>query len=198
MDIVTFLLQPHGAIPNNPRLPVIVYRAAVSGMHDLAAAFEAEFDSNGWTHSWRNGVFDYHHYHSHAHEVLGIARGHARLAIGGPGARELNVQQGDCFRLAPDIANWARATISWSWGPTRPASMPISRRSHLPKKTSLRSPPVLYRARTLSAPASMRSIGSGGSRWLCLRLQAYRWISPIDFTDIKLGHSPAITECVKT
>jgi hypothetical protein len=72
-----------GRIPNNPKLPLVVYRIALAPSHDLAKAFEKRFAENGWTNSWRNGVFTYHHYHSNTHEVLGIAQGQAHVCFGG-------------------------------------------------------------------------------------------------------------------
>jgi hypothetical protein len=62
---------------------------------DPAAVFEELFDSRGWGRSWRDGIYDYVHYHSSIHEVLGIARGSARVRFGGAKGRALNVRAGD-------------------------------------------------------------------------------------------------------
>ena len=80
-----FMLPPNGWVPNNTRLPVLVWRGAIDPhAADLAARFEALFAQNGWPPQWRDSVFDYHHFHSTAHEALGIASGDAELILGGP------------------------------------------------------------------------------------------------------------------
>ena len=59
-----FWFKDDGVIPNNP-----------TGKFDPAAVFEELFERNGWGNSLRNGIYDYGHYHSRVHEVLGVARG---------------------------------------------------------------------------------------------------------------------------
>jgi uncharacterized protein YjlB len=86
-----------GLIPNHPRWPLIVYRNAVRLREDLdpAAILEDIFARNGWGRSWRNGIYNYAHYHSRIHEVLGIARGDAVVEFGGARGRRLKVKAGD-------------------------------------------------------------------------------------------------------
>jgi len=91
-----FMLPPKGWMPNNQRLPVLLYREAIAPQGgDPAAGYEALFKRNGWPPQWRNGVYDFHHYHSTAHEVLGFVAGEAQIMLGGEGGRLVTVRGGD-------------------------------------------------------------------------------------------------------
>jgi uncharacterized protein YjlB len=95
-----FTLGPRDWVPNNRKLAVAIYRAALPAKsNDLADEFEALFEHNQWPPQWRNSTFDYHHFHSTAHEVLGIASGSAEVIVGGPGGRVVTVQAGDALLL---------------------------------------------------------------------------------------------------
>jgi uncharacterized protein YjlB len=90
-----------GDLPNHPSWPLVHYRSAVrltKGV-DPAAIFEDLFKRNGWSGSWRDGVYDYLHYHSAIHEVMGVARGSAVIQFGGRDGRKLRVKAGDVVVL---------------------------------------------------------------------------------------------------
>jgi uncharacterized protein YjlB len=91
------LFADDGFVPNNPRLPFVIYRGAIDliGVVDPEEAIEKVFRRNGWGDMWRNGIYPYIHYHSMIHEGLGIARGKARVRFGGNKGQEIELAQGD-------------------------------------------------------------------------------------------------------
>lgn len=95
-SVETHLLSATAGFPNNPKLPLLVYRRALAGIGPEAAGqVERRFVENGWVGTWRNGVFSYHHFHSNAHEVLGVCTGSARVQLGGPSGPIVAVEAGD-------------------------------------------------------------------------------------------------------
>jgi uncharacterized protein YjlB len=93
----TFLFADDGWVPNNARLPFLVYRGAIDliGTPDPELAIEKIFRRNGWGDLWRNGIYSYVHYHSKIHEGMALARGRALVRFGGSNGSEIELTQGD-------------------------------------------------------------------------------------------------------
>ena len=92
-----------GSVPNNPRLPFLVYRGAIdlNGSPDPEERDrDARSRRNGWGDMWRNGIYPYVHYHSMIHEGMGIARGRAKVRFGGNNGREVEIAAGRRLRAA--------------------------------------------------------------------------------------------------
>ena len=98
MKAETWFAPPGEQIPNNPSFAVLVYRdlPAVSAGADSCRGLFAE---HGWVGSWVDGVFDFHHFHSTSHEVLGVVSGEATLELGGPQGERFDVSAGDVLVL---------------------------------------------------------------------------------------------------
>ena len=119
MDVSTHLLKDDGLVPNNSRLPLVLYPQVVhasggaaatggpggAGGGDAARAFERIFADNGWEPAWRNGIFPYHHYHSTQHEVLGIYAGWARVQFGGEQGPVEELRAGDAVVIPAGVGH---------------------------------------------------------------------------------------------
>lgn len=88
-------LADDGLVPNNARLAARIYRSALPTGANAEQKIEAHFAGNGWSHAWVNGIYAHHHYHPGAHEVLGLARGSARVQLGGPSGPIVDLVAGD-------------------------------------------------------------------------------------------------------
>lgn len=98
--------EDDGAIPNNPELPLLVYQNALAlAEREPAGPCERLFAANRWSGAWRAGIYSFPHYHSTAHEVLGICRGHARVRFGGERGVVLTVQAGDVVAIPAGVGH---------------------------------------------------------------------------------------------
>lgn len=100
----TYKLQDDGTYPNSV-LPVILYKGALAAEKATASAIEQLFRNNGWGGDWRNGIYDFHHYHSTSHEVLGIYGGMAQVQLGGPQGILLELSRGDMLVIPAGVAH---------------------------------------------------------------------------------------------
>lgn len=90
-------LTPDDKMPNNA-LPVLIYRQTADGS-ELEHLFRDTFAANSWGGLWTGAIFGYDHFHSNAHEVVGVASGEAVLGLGGASGKRVEVAEGDVVIL---------------------------------------------------------------------------------------------------
>jgi len=103
--VYTYTFDDGGQIPNNPEFPLLVYPGILEEEYRSASGCRELFAKNGWTGNWVNGVYSYHHYHSTAHEVLGVISGQARIQFGGPQGKTLAVEAGDVVVIPAGVGH---------------------------------------------------------------------------------------------
>lgn len=104
-NIEQIILQDDGIFPNS-RYPALLYK----GLLDIPMLFPAAhvkhlFEKNGWSNSWDARIFEYHHYHSLTHEVLGIYKGRTKLQLGGSNGPKIFVEKGDVLVIPAGVAH---------------------------------------------------------------------------------------------
>ena len=101
--VESLVFADDGNFPNSV-MPVLLYRRALDGPV-AAEDFESLFARNSWPPRWTDSIFQYHHYHSTAHEVLGVASGHAQVALGGPNGQSVTLETGDVVVIPAGVAH---------------------------------------------------------------------------------------------
>jgi len=108
-DIAAFRFGDAGRFANNATLPALVYRRVVPRQfvtpESIASWFERTWRQHGWAAAWRYGVYNFPHYHSTAHEVLGVYRGRASLRIGDRSGCTVEASAGDMLVLPAGTAH---------------------------------------------------------------------------------------------
>jgi len=105
-NIIVHELKDDGTFPNNEKLPLLIYKNAIEAAgHDMGGAIEQIFMDNGWGGLWRNGIYTYQHYHSTAHEVLGLYRGKVKVQLGGPKGVTIDGKAGDVIIIPAGVAH---------------------------------------------------------------------------------------------
>jgi uncharacterized protein YjlB len=100
-EVRSIVLQDDGTYPNNHR-PLLLYLRAVP---PDPTSIERLFTANHWPNAWRNGVYPYHHYHSTAHEALGVYDGSATIQFGGPEGTTVTIRAGDVAVIPAGVAH---------------------------------------------------------------------------------------------
>ena len=104
--VKTLQLMENGTYPNNPNLPVLLYKNVFDfDGEDPASTIEKVFSKNHWGKLWRNGIYNFQHYHSTAHEALGVYGGWAEVQLGGPESEIVRIEKGDLVVLPAGTAH---------------------------------------------------------------------------------------------
>jgi len=104
-QIIRHILKDDGVFPNSI-LFLLIYRNVFNTEDkDIAETIEGTFNSNNWKNSWRDGIYDYAHYHSITHEVLGIYSGKALVQFGGPNGINEELRNGDVVIIPAGVAH---------------------------------------------------------------------------------------------
>jgi uncharacterized protein YjlB len=100
-----YFLKDDGIYPNSP-LPVLFYKNVLKLPPLFTAVYiKRIFNKNNWYNAWDYSVFEYHHYHSITHEVLGFYKGQTLLQLGGKKGIELQVEKGDVLIIPAGVAH---------------------------------------------------------------------------------------------
>lgn len=102
LNAKVFMFDDDGEIPNNPKLPLLVYpEVFINRMVDVTQVLHG----NNWTNSWTGSVHDFHHYHSVTHEVLAVIGGNAKIQFGGKNGEELKLAAGDVVVIPAGVGH---------------------------------------------------------------------------------------------
>ena len=104
-EIIRHIVEDDGVFPNSALFILIYKKALTLPENDAAQAIEDIFRKNNWTNSWRNGIYDYHHYHSNTHEVLGVYQGSTTVQLGGPNGFTEQIERGDIVIIPAGVAH---------------------------------------------------------------------------------------------
>jgi len=105
--IIHFILKRNRYFPNS-RLPVLIYNGALilpGEKEKMITTVQKIFSRNGWSNSWSNGIYDFHHYHSNTHECMAICKGDADVILGGPNGRKVKISHGDVLILPAGVGH---------------------------------------------------------------------------------------------
>lgn len=95
-----------GWCPNNPSCPLLIYRDTLEGSgEELAERFEQTFKRNGWPPAWRYTIYDYPHFHSTTHEVIGVFWGEADVRFGDEAGFTARISAGDIVVIPAGVSH---------------------------------------------------------------------------------------------
>lgn len=101
-----FYFKDDGLTPNS-HLPVLVYRGLFDSTYqDCEGWLEKKFTENGWVRTCNKPLFDYYHYHSNTHEVLGVCRGTGFIQLADKNGVKTELEKGDVVLIPAGIGHY--------------------------------------------------------------------------------------------
>lgn len=107
MKVDTHYLKEQIPYPNNT-LPLLYYKNFLIASNNepiTSTAMIELFERNGYTNGWIDGIYDYHHFHSTAHEVLACFSGEAHVQFGGSNGPIILFSIGDAVLIPAGVAH---------------------------------------------------------------------------------------------
>lgn len=105
-NIETLIIPDDGTFPNNNALPLVLMQQVFDPTsRNLVRMIEETIHNNAWGGSWRNGIYGFHHYHSTAHEVLGLYAGMVKVRFGGPDGQMVQAEAGDVIVIPAGVSH---------------------------------------------------------------------------------------------
>lgn len=149
IECETFRFEDDGSIPNNPKLPLLLYTAALSNHNSDPASVKELLNRNGWSGVWINGIYSYHHYHSTAHEILVVTGGSATVKFGGEQGEEVQIQKSDAVVIPAGVGH---CKINSSMGFRVVGAYPDGQEWDLCKGKAQERPQVLENIKSVPLP----------------------------------------------
>lgn len=157
-NVVAHIIPENGVWPNNEKLPLIVYKGVLD-ISDNGRTVVKTMSANGWGNIWRGGLYDYHHYHSQAHEALGVYSGSATVQFGGEGGIKLEVTAGDMVIIPAGVAHRLITSDNFAVaGAYPPGQYPDMKYGDLNER-----PKADHDISRVAAPKTDPAFGTGGS-----------------------------------
>lgn len=100
-----YLIKDNGIFPGSS-FPVLLYKSAFTiPTFFPSRRIKNKLIANGWTNTWRNGIYTRQHYHSNTHEAIAVIKGHTTLLLGGENGIQIGIQKGDVLVLPAGVAH---------------------------------------------------------------------------------------------
>lgn len=101
-----FYFKDDGLTPNS-HLPVLIYRGLFDDKYESCEEWlEEKFTANGWVRTCQKPLFDYYHYHSNTHEVLGVCEGRGFIQLAADNGVKTEIVKGDVVLIPAGVGHF--------------------------------------------------------------------------------------------